>query len=370
MLKKSYLLVMFIIVVIGTGLSACHSDKRLSPSFAIGTSTDFHFESNGTTLSGVFDTPSATQAKALVIFIHGYGPTDIRAGNAYNELRSRFNAIGIATATWDKPGQGRSEGVFDINQSVYSSADEVVDASKYLRKINAPGSNKIVLWGISRAGWIAPLAMAKDDKLKFWISISGTTAQDNFSYLLLSNLPYEGGTLDQALLFDQEWRNGCEVFRTGGSFSNYLMATENLRRNEYITNMRGGWPTRLEYKFSQKSCIQGSCPNVDNNHCSYIFIKEFETLLLSLNVHVLAMFGEKDLNVDWRKTLALYQSTIGKNTSASLKLATFADADHNLNISKTGSIKEMQAMSAPVKSDGYYQKQVDWLKQTVLINHP
>jgi hypothetical protein len=368
MLKVRNTFFIFILLSLSTTLTACHSDKRLLPNFALGATSDFYFESNGTMLSGVFDTPREPDAEALVIFIHGYGPTDIRARNSYKDLRTRFNALGVATATWDKPGQGKSEGVFDINQSVYSSADEVVDAANYLRKIKAPGSKKIVLWGISRAGWIAPLAMMKDDELRFWISISGTTAEDNFSYLLLSNLAYEGGTLEQAALFEKEWRKGCEVLRTGGSFDSYLKATQNLRANDYITRSRGGWPSRLDYEASQTNCKRDSCRNMDDHHCSYIFVENFESILSSLDAHVLAIFGEKDLNIDWRKTLALYESTLGNTASGSLEIARFADADHNLNVSRTGSIKEMKEMSSPQKSDGYYKKQIDWLKEKVLIN--
>ena len=91
-------------------------------------------------------------------------------------------------------------------------------------------------------------------------------------------------------------------------------------------------------------------------------------MLSSLEVDTLAIFGEKDLNVDWRKTRTVYQTTIGQNPNASLAIASFEDADHNLHVSETGSIREMQAMTARQKSDGYYEVQIDWLVETVLEN--
>ena len=190
-----------VIAVIVAFLCACTIEQEMTAPevrFMPGTTVDFTFDSNGLILSGIFDTPSKKESEALIIFVHGYGGSDIRGRNSYADLRQRFNAIGIATAVWDKPGQGRSEGAFDINQSVVSSAEEVLDAVRYLRQINAPGSDRIGIWGISRAGWIAPIALSKDSNINFWISVGGTTAEDNFSYLLLSNLPYEGGTVMQA----------------------------------------------------------------------------------------------------------------------------------------------------------------------------
>ncbi|WP_233079843.1 alpha/beta hydrolase family protein [Rheinheimera soli] len=359
------------IAVIVIALSACtieQEQEKTTPEvrFTPGTTMDFTFDSNGLTLSGIFDTPAKKVSEALIIFVHGYGGSDIRGRNSYADLRQRFNDIGIATAVWDKPGQGQSEGAFDINQSVFSSAEEVLDAASYLRQVNAPGSDRIGIWGISRAGWIAPIALSQDSNINFWISVSGTTAEDNFSYLLLSNLPHEGETVEQAEKLAQEWRAGCNIFRTGGSYDLYQIATQQLRANEYIKQMRGEWQSRAQYEAQQLGCNAGTCANIDDDMCSYVFIENFEAMLASLEVDTLAIFGERDLNVDWRKTSKLYQTTIGQNPKASLLIASFEDADHNLHVSETGSIREMQNMNSPRKSDGYYDVQLKWLLETVL----
>ena len=352
-------------------VSACAApedspSETLDGRFTPGSTIDFTFQSDGNTLSGIFDTPATDDSKALILFVHGYGPSNIRERNSYADLRQRFNQIGIATAVWDKPGQGQSEGTFDINQSVQSSADEVLNAVKSLRDANAPGSDKIGIWGISRAGWIAPLALSQDPGIEFWISVSGTTAEDNFAYLLLSNLPYEGGTEAQAAQYAEEWRTGCELFRTGAPFERYQAATESLRADEYILQQRGAWQTRAQYEAQQKSCDAGSCPRIDNDMCSYTFIEDFDPMLSQLDVDTLAVFGEKDLNIDWRKTRRFYLETLGQNPNATLEIAWFEDADHNLNVSETGSIREMQSMTGPQKSEGYYDVQIDWLESTVL----
>lgn len=335
-------------------------------SFVPGSTTDFTFESDGLELSGIFDLPAKGDVNAIVLIVHGYGKTNVREWNAYADLRQRFADIGIATAVWDKPGQGQSEGVFDINQSVFSSAQEVLDAARYLRAIGAPGADKMGIWGVSRAGWIAPIAISKDPSLSFWISVSGTTAEDNFAYLLLSNLLHMGGTEEQVAVLADEWRAGCEIFRTDGSYDAYLEATQNLRANTYIRNMRGEWQTRLQFVAQQLNCSAGSCKNTDDDMCSYVFIEDFDTMLSSLDIDMLAIFGEKDLNVDWQKTRSLYTSTIGQNPDATLFIASFPDADHNLNVSETGSIREMQAMTNPQKTEGYYDVQIKWLKEHVL----
>jgi len=68
-------------------------------------------------------------------------------------------------------------------------------------------------------------------------------------------------------------------------------------------------------------------------------------MLARVHVPVLAIFGEKDRNVNWRSTVALYSQTIGKNAKASLTIRTFPDGDHNLQQAGTGGLREMLEMS-------------------------
>lgn len=207
-----YRILMIISIILG--LSACkissspNDEASQAIDFTPGKTVDFTFQSNELRLSGLFDVPAQQNPQALILFIHGYGETNIREWDMYADLRERLTSIGIATALWDKPGQGQSQGLFDINQSVEESASEVLDAARYLRQVKAPGAHKIGIWGISRAGWIAPIALSQDHDLKFWISVSGVSAEDNFPYLLLSNLPYEGGSLQQSITLKKEWQQG------------------------------------------------------------------------------------------------------------------------------------------------------------------
>jgi len=44
----------------------------------------------------------------------------------------------------------------------------------------------------------------------------------------------------------------------------------------------------------------------------------------------MAIFGEKDTNVDWRKTVALYRETTGSAVGADLTIRTFPDGNHGI----------------------------------------
>jgi pimeloyl-ACP methyl ester carboxylesterase len=347
-------------------ITARTSEAMLQPSAAIMTTQEFEFVSNGNRLSGFVDVPASGAARAMIVIIHGYGKTDVAGRTSYYDLRSRFTQLGIATLIWDKPGCGKSEGTFDADQPVESSAREVLDAIRHARESKLPGSQKVGLWGISRAGWIAPLAITQDPKIAFWISVSGTDDKENFPYLLESNLRIEGRTEAEIKLLLGEWCHGFEITSRGGTFEQYLAATQTLRRDPFMVFLSGGKDEdEATFLAQQKQFLSGTF-QVDETTGLMIYVPHFQRMLARVNVPVLAIFGEKDRNVNWRNTVALYSKTIGKNPNASLTIRTFADGNHNLQQAQTGGLREMLQMSEHRPSPGYYEAMADWLRTRVL----
>lgn len=366
----------FLLIFVASCFAACEKPPAAAPPIALVKDTTpmgmetqaISFPSGDLTLSALLDTPSSGQAEALVIFVHGYGETNVVEQNWYYNLRSRFAAQGVSSFVWDKPGRGNSEGVFDPNQPVQSSAIEVLDAARFLRENNVAGSQKIGIWGVSRAGWIAPLAMAQDNDIEFWISVSGVDDKESFGYLLTSNWRLDGYSEEKITKLYGQWLEGIRITTNKGTFEDYRETTLDLRQDPffaYMTNSTGEI-TQSEYKKSIAD-YQKLKPVFDEATGLMIYVEQFEDILSELDVHTLAIFGEKDSIVDWRAAKLLYENTIGQNSQASLTVASFPDGNHNLHKSETGAFKEMIAiLNSPEMSDGYYSAISNWLDETVL----
>ena len=322
----------------------------------------FEFEVNGNRLVGLLDMPAGVEPTATIIIVHGYGETNVVEQSWYYEMRSKFAEIGLNTIMWDKPGCGKSEGEFDINQPVQSSAQEVVEAVHAVQELQLAGSEAIGLWGISRAGWIAPLAMHQEPEIDFWISVSGTDDKENARYLIESNLRIEGRSEAEIEVLLSEWQARFNVFWQGGTYEEYLNTAPTLSEDDFIKFMGwDGYASEQEFLDYRNAFLNGDFV-VDEDDELMIHVPNFTQVLESINKPVLALFGEKDTNVDWRKTMALYQETIGANPKAPLTIITFPDADHNLRQSKTGGIREFfdHAGNAPY-TEGYYDSMIGWL---------
>lgn len=105
----------------------------------------------------------------------------------------------------------------------------------------------------------------------------------------------------------------------------------------------------------------------DPRTMSVIRVRNFDGILAGLDLDELALFGEKDTNADWRAARSLYESTVGRNPAATLHIRTFPDCNHSMNVTRTGSVREVEGTSldAGVKCPGYYEAQIDWLREHV-----
>lgn len=361
----SYIVHSVVLVVLCLSAAASSSADTHMPSNTTMTTQRFSFVSDGKRLSGFIDTPGSP-ARAMIVIIPGYGKTDVAGGTSYLDIRTRFTQLGISTLIWDKPGCGESEGTFDPDQPVQSSAREVLTAIQQARVSKLPGSQKIGVWGISRAGWIAPLAITQDPDIKFWISVSGTDDMENFPYLLESNLRIEGRTEEEIKRLMDEWWRGFRITSQGGTFEDYLAATQDFRRDPFVVFLNGGKEEdKAAFLAEQKPYLSGQF-KVEGATGLMIYVPHFQQVLSRVNIPVLAIFGEKDRNVNWRQTLTLYSKTIGRNPKASLSIRTFPDGNHNLQQAQTGGLREMIEMKEHRASVGYYETMEGWLRANVL----
>ena len=334
------------------------------------TSKAFEFQFENYTLKGFIETPQNSNSKAVVLLIPGYGKTNFAGGRTYRRLRKKVLEYGLTVVTWDKMGCGNSEGTFDANQPVESSAREAFEAIKTIKRLKVKGSEQIGLWGLSRAGWICPL-INELYPVDFWISVSGTNDKENFGYLLKSNLTIAGKSPKEADRLYQSWMNWHRIVATGGSYEESIEAMQPLYNDSISTKLFGYKKVttiteegRLRYQRNQKSYI--SKGHFDTKSGLWVYIENFDQILSKVNCPVLAIFGEKDSQVDWRATKALYDQVYEEKGNLTVK--TFPNGNHVLQKSKTGGWREDLSASNWAFCDGYFETMRVWLKDQKFID--
>ncbi len=326
----------------------------------------FEFQFENKTLRGLIESPIDRKASAIVIIIPGSGKTDFVRGNWYSELRDKFVQAGLTVCLWDKMGCGDSEGEFDNQQPVENSAQEAFSAIQEIKKINEYKNLKIGFWGISRAGFICPLVYELYP-FDFWISVSGTDDKESFGYLLKSNLIIYGKSEKEAGILYKSWKKGHRIFCKGGNFEDFYQATLPLMQDSLCQKLYGFSPEITEedkelYYSNQKKVV-----HFDKKTGLQIYVPNFETTLSKINCPVLAIFGENDSQVDWRKTKKLYENTLGEKTPDLLTIKTFEHCNHSLQKCDSCGIGEDLSKYNWSACDGYYETMTDWLKMIKVI---
>jgi esterase/lipase len=336
------------------------------------TSQPFEFQFENKTLKGFIETPETNDSKAIVLLIPGYGKTNFAEGRTYAKLRKKLLEYGLTVVTWDKMGCGNSEGIFDANQPVESSAREAFEAIKTIQQLEIKGSNSIGLWGLSRAGWICPL-INELYPVDFWISVSGPTDKENYGYLLKSNLVIEGKTASEAEQLYQSWKLGQRIFYTGGSYHAHVNAMKPLTQDSLTTKLFGFKEvTEITdgdiQKYQQQ---QEFYKNTDKGHFDlesglWVYINNFEQILSKVNCPVLAIYGEGDSQVDWKASKAMYEDAF-KNRG-NLTVRTFPNCNHVLQKCKTCGYREDLSAYNWAYCDGYFESMETWLRNQNFID--
>ncbi|MFK7934710.1 MAG: S41 family peptidase [Saprospiraceae bacterium] len=322
---------------------------------------NFAFNYNDIKYNGFIELPNQ-KARGMIVLIPGHGPTDFGEGADYSELRHFFKENGFAVCFWDKAGCGQSEGIYDHNQSIESSAKEAMAAIAKIKNLNIPGSNQIGLWGISRAGWICPLIIEQDASIAFWISVSGTDQFENSRYMLEANLRAENRSKSEINLLMREWDHYQKVLVRGGeSLEDFLNAIPNLMKDPYF-NANNFQFTEEVFKAVQDA-YQNNGTNYDDSTNLAIMVNDFEHKLSRIDIPVLAIFGEKDTQIDWKKTQSFYEKTIGNNSKADLTIKTFPNGNHTIQKCESGGINENLEKFGYATCDSYYDVMLMWLNK-------
>lgn len=283
----------------------------------VSTSSDGNFtvKHRGSELVGDLTLPDGAGSHPAVIFIHGDGAMTADSYGYYKPLMEAFNRAGFATLSWDKPGVGRSKGDW-LTQSMQDRADEAIAVAQALKQRTDIDDDAVGLWGISQAGWVMPLAVSQSSEFAFMISVSAAVSWLRQSrYLTRNRLHLEGydeADIETALAFGEKVD---ALLASDTSYDTYLELLSDAPTccNEAMDAKRWRF-TRL---------------NIDADAIE---------ALRETQVPVLALFGDKDLNVDTRESANVYERVLPRSETSDVTIKVFENADHSLYPSSKGRI--------------------------------
>jgi len=283
---------------------------------------DVKFKLGDQELAGSLILPEGKGPFPLIIFIHGDGPMDRKAFHFYQPIFQCFVNLGAACFSWDKPGVGESTNKFTgwRHQGCADRIDEVRAAIAAMQERENIDNTQIGLWGVSQAAWVAPkIAIEYDLSFVIEVSCPARTPAEQTAYLVrltLENKNYAGKEIDTALttlnVILSLWGKG-------------LPHKDFKKKYEEIV---------APYKSTSWFKEQGvySMP---------LDLQKYETLSDSLFINpfpwlekvqcpLLAIFGDKDENIDPKVNYQLFEQIITDNQKGSWEIVMIENVNHGI----------------------------------------
>ena len=277
------------------------------------------------TVVGDLYIPVEGSVHPLVVWVHGSGPLtrQIMVPLLMPQIEV-FLKAGFAFFIDDIPGAGSSKGrISNVYRDRAMILCKEVEALRLRHDID-PG--QVGVAGHSQAGIVMPLALKNSCGIAFMIAEAcvAENAARQESYLLEKFMICEGYSPEEA----QKARNLCLQRYYAASYEEYRDAAEFINGHPAAKTLEILEPLVDEdkYKPPKKSAS--------------IFLDPME-MIAETRIPVLAIFGEKDNNVDPVQGVEAYETTLEAAGNQFYRVEMIPNANHMLFATQTGCAREI-----------------------------
>lgn len=312
-------------------------------------------------LAGTLSLPQQEGVFPVVVLISGSGPQnrdeELFGHRPFLVLADHLTRNGIAVLRYDDRGTALSTGNFESATSEDFSED-VEAAVAYLQTRKEIDKNNIGLVGHSEGGMIAPMVASRDQDIAFIVLMAGV-----------------GIPGDELLLLQQR-----AVGKVSGLSENMLMDIETANRTVFTMIKESTDLTQLSsdlIQYLKEHPDSTKPPGVDADTYAQIKVDQLlnpwwlhfirydpANALEEVNCPVLAINGEKDLQVPPKENLPAIQSALERGGNRRITVKELPKLNHLFQESDTGSPTEYGQISQTIAPEAldtilsWIQKQV------------
>lgn len=309
-------------------LTAC-STPATPPQF--GEVEELTFQSGPFKVVGDLRLPAGSGPFPVVLFVHGDGPVDRTGMMTYLPIMERMLQAGFATFAWDKPGTGESTGDLSEPNLRHKRAQILIDAIELMKTHPEIDPTRIGVWGASQAGYVIPIALTQTEDIAFLICVScpGDSGHDQMVYQvtafgLCEDMPKEKSAEMDRLLKELDQNRSFETY---AGYLDYRNSVADLAA--LVPVSLDNWPVTPEDDWQAN-------PIEDEDVWNPI------SAVRQVNIPVLAIFGDKDRNMDSLQAAFAYRDALGQTGNPKSQVEVFPNADHIILTSQTGCPDELQ----------------------------
>ena len=306
---------------------------------------DISFANRGIHLAGTLFSPLSPGRHPAIVLVPASGAEDREYLLPFAHFLVRH---GMAVLGYDKRGVGGSTGDWKT-ESFDDLASDAMAAIKFLKMRKDIDSSQVGMLGWSQAGWVMPLAPAREKDVAFLISISGAGVSPAETTIdeAQGELKAAGRRPEVIGQITELMRLKYDFARTGQGWNEYAAA-----RNKVVARLGRApddFPGSPDDPYWQS--IRG------------LYFYDPAPALRGLRIPVLALFGELDDNIVADKNQKAWDSALRMGGNHDYTLRILPGTDHMMLEAKAGNNAEMAALQR--FTPAYFVTVQEWLAKRV-----
>ncbi len=301
----------------------------------------FENEKSAITLAGTLTLPKKEGNYPAVILISGSGPQnrdeELLEHKPFLVIADYLTRNGIAVLRYDDRGVENSTGTFE-NSTTADFASDVESAMTYLKTRKEINKNKIGLIGHSEGGIIAPMIAAQTDDVAFIVLLAGSGIPGDELLGLQQRLMGKASglsdeQLEQMLSINKKT---LDIVKKSDSLKQLHNDLYNFFKQVLTENVN----TKKPAVMTDDDFIQYQIDQVANPWMVYFVKHDPAAVLEKVKCPVLALNGEKDLQVPSEVNLNAIKKALEKGGNKNITIKELASLNHLFQECTTGSPAE------------------------------
>ena len=292
-------------------------------------------------LAGTLTLPEKEGVFPVVVLITGSGPQnrdeELVGHKPFLVISDYLTKNGIAVLRYDDRGVGQSKGDFKTATTT-DFATDVESAITYLKTRKEINKKQIGLVGHSEGGLIAPMVASKSKDVSFIVLLAGTGIQGDKLLLLQQELIAKANGASESDIKKSIQANA-------NLFKMVLQSNDNQKLKADLTNkineiVKNDNSSEISKGMTKDQYIALQVDQITSPWMEYFMKYNPVPALEKVKCAVLAVNGEKDLQVPPKENLTAIKNALTKGGNKNVTTIEFPNLNHLFQECKTGSPNE------------------------------
>jgi pimeloyl-ACP methyl ester carboxylesterase len=313
-------------------------------------------------LSGTLSLPEKQGNFPVVILISGSGPQnrdeELLGHKPFLIISDYLTKKGIAVLRYDDRGTGQSKGDFQVATTA-DFATDVESAIAFLKTRKEINKTKIGLVGHSEGGVIAPMVASENKDVDFIVLLAGTGIRgDKLLLLQQESFLKASGATESEIIKSTE--------RNAKAFDMVIKSNDDQKLKKDLSNLLNETPTgEIPNGLSKEDFVTLHVNQITSPWMQYFLKLDPSKKLEKVKCAVLAINGEKDLQVPSKENLGAIKKALTKSGNKNVTTHEFPNLNHLFQECTTGLPSEYAEIEQTI-SPKVLEEVTNWiLAQTI-----